>query len=66
MNGHIPESFGESYTVAIPKCEGRLHSLSHDDVSCILISCVIYKWFEMAIIDRYSSYFVTSDNQFGF
>ena len=30
-NGHIPESFGESYTVPIPKCEGRSHSLSLDD-----------------------------------
>jgi len=27
INGHIPESFGESYTVPIPKCDGRLHSL---------------------------------------
>jgi Reverse transcriptase (RNA-dependent DNA polymerase) len=52
--------------VPIPKCEGRLHSLSHDDFRGISISCVFSKLFEMAIIDRYSSYFVTSDNQFAF
>jgi len=36
----ISESFGESFTVPIPKCEGRLHSLSHDDFRGISISCV--------------------------
>jgi len=60
INGHIPKSFGES------SCEGGLHSLLHDDFRGISFSCVISKLFEMAIIDRYSSYFVTSDNQFGF
>jgi hypothetical protein len=65
-NGHIPIGFGESYTVPIPKCEGRMHSLSHDDFRGISISCVISKLFEMSIIDRYSIYFETSDNQFGF
>jgi len=50
--------------VPMPKCEGRLHSLSHDDVRGISISCVISKLFEMAVIDRHSSYFVTSDNPF--
>jgi len=59
----IPESFGENYAVPIPKCEGRLHSLSHDDFRDISFSCVISKLSEMAIIDRYSSYFLTSVNQ---
>jgi len=66
INGHIPVTFDESYTVPIPKCEGRLHSLSNDDFRGITISCVISKLFEMAIIDIYSSYFVTSDNKFRF
>jgi len=66
INGHILERFGESNTVPIPKCEGHLHSLSHDDFRGISINCVISKLFEMAIIDRYSNYFDTSDNQFGF
>jgi len=52
-NGPIPKSFGESYTLSIPKCEGRLHLLSHDDFRDISISCVISKLFEIAIIDRY-------------
>jgi len=42
ISGHIPECFGESYTVPIPKCEGRLHSLSHDDFRGISISCVFF------------------------
>jgi len=66
INGYIPESFDESYRGPITKREGRLHSLSHDDFRGISISCVISKLFEMAIIDRFSSYFVTSDNQCGF
>jgi len=54
------------FFVPIPKCEGRLHSISHDDFRVISISCVIYKLFEIAIIDRCSSYFDACDNQFGF
>jgi len=34
------------------------------EVSQLAVFCS--KLFEMAIIDRYSSYFVTSENQFGF
>jgi len=41
-------------------------ALSHIYFRGISISCVIYTLFEMAIIDRYSSYFGTSNNQFGF
>jgi len=41
INGHIPESFRESYTVPISKCEGRSHSLLHDfrriSICCINI-----------------------------
>ena len=43
-----------------------MHSLSHDDFSGISISRVLPKLCDMAITDRYSSYFVTSDCQFGF
>jgi len=54
--------------VPIPRCDGRLKSLSRDDVRGNSVSCVIYKLFETAIIDIFSSkaYFVTSINQFWF
>jgi len=42
------------------------YRISHYDFRGISISHVISKLFEMAIIDIYSGYFVTSDNQFGF
>jgi hypothetical protein len=65
-NGRIPESFGASYTVPIPKCDGRTRALSVDDFRGISISPIISKLFEMALLNRFSSYFVSSDHQFGF
>ena len=64
--GHIPVSFGVSYTVPVPKCDGRTRALSTEDFRGISISPVISKLFEMAIMDKFSNYFVTSDHQFGF
>ena len=63
--GHIPASFGASYTVPIPKCSVKT-CLSVVDFRGISISPVISKLFEMAVLDRYSDYFKTSDHQFGF
>jgi len=63
---HIPDSFGASYSVPIPKCDGRTRALSVDDFRGISISPVISKLFEMAILDKFSMYFTTSDHQFGF
>ena len=64
--GHVPISFGGSYTVPIPKCDGRTRALSVDDFRGISISPVISKVFEMAVLDRFSNFFETSDHQFGF
>jgi hypothetical protein len=64
--GHIPDCFGSSYTVPIPKCDVRSRSLTVNDFRGISISPVISKLFELAIIDRFMSYLATSDNQFGF
>ena len=64
--GHIPANFGASYTVPIPKCDGRVRALAVDDFRGISISPIISKVFELAILDRYASYFSTSDHQFGF
>ena len=62
--GHIPVSFGASYTVPIPKCNVK-SCLSVDNFRGISISPVISKLFEMAVLDRYSDYFKTSNHQFG-
>ena len=64
--GHVPQGFGASYTVPIPKCDGRTRALSVDDFRGISISPVISKLFELAILDRFSNFFTTSDHQFGF
>jgi len=64
--GHVPTSFGITYTVPIPKCDGRTRSLSFDDFRGISISPIISKLFEKVLFRRFSDYFVTSDHQFGF
>ena len=64
--GHIPCDFGTSYTVPIPKYGSRPHILSVSDFRGISISPIISTIFELAIQDRFASYFTTSDHQFGF
>jgi hypothetical protein len=65
--GHVPNSFGQSYTVPIPKNNNSYSkSLNVEDFRGISISCVLSKVFEHCILDRYQSFFITSDNQFGF
>ena len=59
---HIPSSFGCSYTVPVPKCDSHVRALRTDDFRGISISPVISKLFEMAILDRFSVYFTTSDH----
>ena len=55
-----------SYTVPIPKINCHTRAFTVNDFRGISISPVISKLFEMAVIDRFSDYFDTSDNQFGF
>jgi len=63
---HIPASFAASYTVPIPKCDVHTRGLKLDDFRGISISPVISKLFEMALLEHFAEYFVTSDHQFGF
>ena len=67
FSGHVPASFGMSYTVLVPKNNASVYSksLTIDDFTGISISLVLSKIFEHCILDRYCKYFVTSDNQFG-
>ena len=65
-SGHVPASFGASYTVPIPKVVGRFRQLTVEDFRGISISPVVSKLFELAILDRFNQYFETSHYQFGF
>ena len=66
--GYVPNSFGCSYTVPLPKSNyaSFSKSLTVDDFRGISISPVVSKIFEKCIFDRYQKFFETSDNQFGF
>jgi Reverse transcriptase (RNA-dependent DNA polymerase)/Endonuclease/Exonuclease/phosphatase family len=65
---YVPRDFGRSYIVPIPKDKSgsRLNQLTCEDFRGISIVCVLSKVFEKCILDRYSEYLKTSDNQFGF
>lgn len=66
--GRVPDDFGRSYTIPLLKDDRNSASktLTVEDFRGISISPVISKVFENCILNRYKSFFVTSDNQFGF
>ena len=66
FTGHIPISFDASYIVPIVKCDGRTRALSVDEFRGISICPVIFKLFAMAVLERFSNFFETSDHQYGF
>ena len=63
----VPEGFEHSYIVPVPKLkEHYSKSVTCNDFRAITISLILSKVFEHCIIDRYQSFLVSSDNQFGF
>ena len=65
--GYVPTHFNNSYTVPIPKVKDpRSKALTVDDFRGIAISPIISKIFEHCVIDRFSNFFHSNDNQFGF
>jgi exonuclease III len=67
LHGHVLPSFGESYTIPLPKGDGaRCAVLTVDDFRGISISPVLSKVFEYCILERFKKFFNTADNQFGF
>ena len=65
--GRVPSGFHKSYIVPIPKIKDtRTKALTCDDFRGIAISPVISKVFEYCIVDRFSKFLSSSDNQFGF
>jgi hypothetical protein len=65
-HGFVPDDFGRSYTVPLPKGNSVNKAMSVDDFRGISISPVISKVFERCILKRYSGFLETSDSQFGF
>lgn len=64
---YIPPQFCHSYTVPLPKIRDcRTTSMTCDDFRGIAISAILSKVFERCILERFNSYFLTNDNQFGF
>ncbi len=64
--GFVPDDFGRSYTVPLPKTNTVGKSMSVDDFRGISISPLLSKVFETCILDRYGDFLKTADNQFGF
>ena len=66
--GTVPDKFGLSYTIPLPKgnTASMSKSLTASDFRGISISPVLSKVFENCILQRYKHFFSTSDNQFGF
>jgi len=65
--GCVPDGFGLSYTVALPKSSNTANKpLSVNDFRGIFISPVVSKIFEKCILDRFAVFFESLDSQFGF
>jgi len=66
--GKVPYSFGQSYTIPLLKGSHLSTSklLSVNDFRGISISAAISKVFENCVLNKYSAFLITSDNQFGF
>ena len=67
MYEYVPTHFNNSYTVPIPKVKvPRSKALTVEDFRGIAISPIISKVFEHCVIDRFSNFFHSNDNQLGF
>jgi len=63
--GKVPDQFGLSYTIPLLKGNLSKHATAND-FRGISISPVLSKTFELCILERYSKFLATSQNQFGF
>ena len=64
---YVPVGFRNSYTVPLVKRKDYMAKrLSCDDFRGIAISSILSKCFEYCLLEKYSNYFVSEDNQFGF
>ena len=64
---YVPQRFRYDYIVPIPKIKDSYSkAMTCDDFRGIAISPILSKTFEHCILDRFQSFFTTSNNQFGF
>ena len=66
LTGYVPSQFGIGLTFPIPKGKLGQKICSVEDFRGISVSPVISKILEKAILENFSSYLWSSDNQFGF
>jgi len=67
LYSYIPAGFRYNYIVPIPKLnECHRKSLIRNDFRAVSIRPILSKIFVHCIIDRFSSFFETTDNQLGF
>lgn len=66
--GYVPVCFGQSYTVPLLKsdCSRYGKSLNVENFRGVSISPAVSKVFEHCILEQYSDWLISSDNQFGF
>ena len=65
--GIVPDDFRSTYSVPIPESKLNVWKpLSIDDFRSISISPVLSKVFEHCVLDRFDSFFKSSDHQFQF
>ena len=63
----VPSGFKHGYLIPIPKMRYlRGKCLSCDDFRGIAISTIISKVFEHCILDRFQTFYLSCDSQFGF
>ena len=64
---YVPQGFRYNYIVPIPKIKDSYSkAMTCDDFRGIAISPILSKTFEHCILDRFQSFFITSNNQFRF
>jgi len=63
---YVPDAFGQTITVPIPKEAKAKGNASSEDYRGITISPIISKIFEHCLLHRYKKYLASSNFQFGF
>ena len=66
LSGHVTPQFGIGVTFPIPKGNFNIKSASLEDFRGITVSPTISKILEKCILEKFGSYFESSDKQFGF
>ena len=63
--GFVPDGFGKGILIPLLKDNNADQSLC-ENYRCVTLSSIISKVFEYAVLEKYSSFFLVDDLQFGF